>query len=1022
MALKHSVYDTDAHFKIDPITRTIKNESPSKTVLIQYDHNSERFTFELPRMIDGHDMSKCDVVQVHYINIDSKDKHNVSKDAHDLDDLQISPDSEDVVICSWLIDGNATKYAGSLNFLIKFKCIGDDGNPCYVWNTATFTNISVSSGIDNGEFITAEYSDILEQWRQNLLSGDGNTSGSGGNVDLTGVVKSVNGQIPDANGNVALDMIDFVSHEDLLDALEDYATEEFVTNKIAEAELGGKEVDLSGYAQKSEIPTKVSQLQNDKGYLTEHQSLTEYAKKTDIPTVPTKVSQLQNDKGYLTEHQDISDLLPRAELPEAVNDALAQAKTSGEFDGPDGQRGTGILKVTTTPTSYTTTTAGVAPIKRMSLSTIKSEAKVDEVLVGDQIFNSYYLYRIYYTDATYAYMDKSQSIRGSSGSAGANGEDGVDGVSPTVAVSKSGKVTTISITDKNGTKTATINDGADGADGEDLSAYTVPDYWQTAIDSVVSKVRALQDAGGRDTVNFLYFSDLHYGDNIAKVAHVGHLCAAIMDKCNIPLVINCGDTMSSSPLSSESALLTNLDNGTALLSPIPMDGYAQIFGNHDDVWGQYKNGDTTVSYVNKVAPSKMWSRVFRKQTTDLRRVFGGNGTYFYIDNVPQKVRFVCLNSHYYDGAEITNGTTKIMTTGFGAEQLEWLENTALDVENGWSVVIATHVPPTAKTINNVTYYLSQISDGAAFRTVIQNTTAHLIGIFCGHCHASAIVTNDLPCPIVTITTAGGSPYDSNEGTRTAGTTTETAIDVVSINKAEEKIYLTRIGIGSDRVCSYAGAEIVTHSITNTLTNVTNSNSTSVIESGKSYTANLTVNSDYENLTVTVKMGGTDITATAYSNGVVNIASVTGDVVITASATKAEVKPSYDNLADPTSADWVNNSRLGSDGKPKAEGSLTGGAVTNWIDCVYPDIIRIKGLNIMDTTAGYAQVYTTQAGSAAKPSSYSAQFVTDDNGVITFTAASWISPSAQSTVTKLRFSGMLTGTAADVIITKNQEIT
>lgn len=42
------------------------------------------------------------------------------------------------------------------------------------------------------------------------------------------------------------------------------------------------------------------------------------------------------------------------------------------------------------------------------------------------------------------------------------GDDGEDGTSPTVTVSKSGKVTTITITDKNGKKTATINDGADG--------------------------------------------------------------------------------------------------------------------------------------------------------------------------------------------------------------------------------------------------------------------------------------------------------------------------------------------------------------------------------------------------------------------------------------------------------------------------------------------------------------------------------------------------------------------------------
>lgn len=38
------------------------------------------------------------------------------------------------------------------------------------------------------------------------------------------------------------------------------------------------------------VPTKVSQLTNDKGYITS----------SDIPTVPTKVSQLTNDSGYIT--------------------------------------------------------------------------------------------------------------------------------------------------------------------------------------------------------------------------------------------------------------------------------------------------------------------------------------------------------------------------------------------------------------------------------------------------------------------------------------------------------------------------------------------------------------------------------------------------------------------------------------------------------------------------------------------------------------------------------------------------
>ena len=43
----------------------------------------------------------------------------------------------------------------------------------------------------------------------------------------------------------------------------------------------------------------------------------------------------------------------------------------------------------------------------------------------------------------------------------------LDGVSPVVEVSKSGKVTTVTITDAEGVKTATISDGADGRDGKD---------------------------------------------------------------------------------------------------------------------------------------------------------------------------------------------------------------------------------------------------------------------------------------------------------------------------------------------------------------------------------------------------------------------------------------------------------------------------------------------------------------------------------------------------------------------------
>lgn len=55
----------------------------------------------------------------------------------------------------------------------------------------------------------------------------------------------------------------------------------------------------------------------------------------------------------------------------------------------------------------------------------------------------------------------------SDGTDGTDGQDGQDGYSPTATVSKSGDTATISITDKDGTTTASIKDGVDGTDGQD---------------------------------------------------------------------------------------------------------------------------------------------------------------------------------------------------------------------------------------------------------------------------------------------------------------------------------------------------------------------------------------------------------------------------------------------------------------------------------------------------------------------------------------------------------------------------
>ena len=71
--------------------------------------------------------------------------------------------------------------------------------------------------------------------------------------------------------------------------------------------------------------------------------------------------------------------------------------------------------------------------------------------------------------------------RGPQGEKGDTGSPGADGISPTVSVSKTGKITTIEITDKDGTKTTTLKDGEDGKTYDDTEI-------RQEIDGKVSKV------------------------------------------------------------------------------------------------------------------------------------------------------------------------------------------------------------------------------------------------------------------------------------------------------------------------------------------------------------------------------------------------------------------------------------------------------------------------------------------------------------------------------------------------------
>ena len=133
--------------------------------------------------------------------------------------------------------------------------------------------------------------------------------------------------------------------------------------------------------------------------------------------------------------------------------------------GDKGETGASGRSITSSETTYQASNSGtVAPTGTWS----KTPPNVAE--------NQYL-----WTRTIYTYSDKTTSTTYSIGKMGAKGEQGAkgetgatgpqgakgnDGVSPTVSISKSGTVTTITITDKNGTHTQTVNDGTNGTAGK----------------------------------------------------------------------------------------------------------------------------------------------------------------------------------------------------------------------------------------------------------------------------------------------------------------------------------------------------------------------------------------------------------------------------------------------------------------------------------------------------------------------------------------------------------------------------
>lgn len=509
------------------------------------------------------------------------------------------------------------------------------------------------------------------------------------------------------------------------------------------------------------------------------------------------------------------------------------------------------------------------------------------------------------------------------------------------------------IREKNGTttkyKVAEMGAAVTALPNEDTITHAdIPSYVKAEALAVAEKVKAVMKA---DSIVFLAISDLHHTgpqvDNWQTNINAGnlHACQALkVLSYSLPQIdfacmlgdVTFGNAKTTTQLMQQQFNQINSWLGEAWKN-IPQ---LRTVGNHD-----------TGEYSTLVGAQFLKNNIWKYNEG---AVYGSEEYgYCYRDFAEKKLRVICLNT--CEGETVSGESAAYCCS---PEQLLWFAQTLYAVGSKadaaqWGIIVLGHYPldlggayPTGNIVKAYVAGESTVQNGVTANFNGHNSAKFIANVH-GHNHCfqfgklhSVASGQGTEFDAWRMCTPNACFYRNNSGVvtmngisfgdpaphdKTAGTGKDTAFNVNVINPSEQVLYSFCYGAGIDRTIGYAAT--VYHSITNTLTNVTTSNDAVAAEDGTAYSATITAADGYTMSSVTVAMGGTDITSTAYNSdtGVVSIAAVTGDVVITAKATKVV---SYHNLvpmavdSSGASAPYTDGLMLKSDGTTSALNHFT----------------------------------------------------------------------------------------------------
>ena len=277
----------------------------SSQINISQESKSQFIPFEMPRYYDGIDLTKM-AISIHFTN---SDKQHAASPAVNVQY------NNDKIRFAWLVDANATHIDGNLQFEIHADgAISDNTGKSYEyrWKSKPTDKFNIVKSLcqePNCEPVVVN-SDWVQEIVKNVATAVAEEI-KDIQVDLSNYYTKT--EVDEKVANVNVDLTGYATEQYVQDAiaaadvpnnLSDLADDENhrVVTDTEKATWNAKS-DFSGsYNDLTDKPTNVSEFANDAGYLTSVPE--EYITETEL-----------NAKGYLTEHQDLSDYALKTDVP-----------------------------------------------------------------------------------------------------------------------------------------------------------------------------------------------------------------------------------------------------------------------------------------------------------------------------------------------------------------------------------------------------------------------------------------------------------------------------------------------------------------------------------------------------------------------------------------------------------------------------------------------------------------------------------------------------------------------------------